>query len=105
MRLGFAFLVNDLSTEERERRPADDRRSSTCASLLVSMLKADKVRLLLIEQFASKPTSTADEDYDNNLLVTMLVSMPERVANATRTAPPPSLTPTTFFRNLATEFG
>ena len=98
----FAALVHDLSNE-RTGTPADDRRCSVCASILVSMVKAGKVRLLLSEQIESQPRSTADEEYDNTMLATMLFSIPERVANATRAAPPPILAPSTFFRNLATD--
>ena len=63
------------------------------------MVKAGKVRLLLSEQIESQPRSTADEEYDNTMLATMLFSIPERVANATRAAPPPILAPSTFFRD------
>ena len=101
-------LVAALGTPS-ERAPsaqyphAHERRMASCASLLAEMVTAQRVRQALIEHLAVMTPAAgggASAAADDDALVSLLVALPARVANATRAAPPAPLAPVSFYRTL-----
>ena len=96
-------LVTALGTPSELESPlhdhrAHERRMSTCASLVASMLRSQRVRLLLVEHLQAARHS----DDDDEALIALLVTLPTRVANALRAPPPAVLAPAPYYAALTT---
>ena len=98
----IAAALGPTTTEADGCVPSD--RASVCRALLVSMVGSGCLRRLFDAQLGEleggvidKAQVSADE---NDAFVSLLICLPSRLSNATRSAPPPALAPSTYFAKL-----
>ena len=81
-----------------------ERRAAVMAKLLVAMVKAKRLRALVADHVRHGCTSAAvDHEQESSAIVSLLVTLPSRVANALRAAPPSVLSHDSFYRILTSD--
>ena len=83
-------------------RTAAQRRTACCVALLKALLHKGRIARLLEEHCSERAGAggAAAWEADNESLVALVVSVPVRVSNALRRAPPSALAPGAFYRSL-----